>query len=78
MGYKHPLTQISHWQSLGFHLPVSVNSSVYQLQQGGFAASLAALLADHPEVNSHQLELEILETSVLSDINQVSATRSYF
>jgi EAL domain-containing protein (putative c-di-GMP-specific phosphodiesterase class I) len=32
------------------------------------------LLAAHPEVKSHYLELEILETSALSDIDQVSAT----
>jgi EAL domain-containing protein (putative c-di-GMP-specific phosphodiesterase class I) len=32
------------------------------------------LLAAHPEVNPHYLELEILETSALNDISQVSTT----
>jgi diguanylate cyclase (GGDEF)-like protein/PAS domain S-box-containing protein len=68
------LGQISQWQSLGVNLPISVNISAYQLQQVNFAARLAGLLTDHPEVNLHCLELEILETSALSDISQVSAT----
>jgi EAL domain-containing protein (putative c-di-GMP-specific phosphodiesterase class I) len=68
------MSQISQWQSRGVNLPISVNISGYQLQQRNFANRLAVLLAAHPEVNSHYLELEILETSALSDISQVSTT----
>jgi diguanylate cyclase (GGDEF)-like protein/PAS domain S-box-containing protein len=68
------LSQISHWRSIGINLPISVNISAYQLQQRNFSTRLAALLAAHPEVNPHYLELEILETSELSDINQVFDT----
>ncbi|WP_293751257.1 EAL domain-containing protein [uncultured Paraglaciecola sp.] len=67
------LRQISQWRSIGINLPISVNISAYQLQQDNFAKRLAALLSAHPEVPPHRLELEILETSVLSDINRVSA-----
>jgi diguanylate cyclase (GGDEF)-like protein/PAS domain S-box-containing protein len=68
------LRQISQWRSIGINLPISVNITAYQLQQDNFAKRLAALLSAHPEVPPHRLELEILETSVLSDINRVSAT----
>jgi diguanylate cyclase (GGDEF)-like protein len=68
------LSQISQWQSIGINLPISVNISGYQLQQGNFAIRVAALLAAHPEVNPNCLELEILETSALHDISKVSAT----
>lgn len=68
------LSQITQWQSLALNLPVSVNISGYQLQQDNFAARVAILLAAHPEVSPCCLELEILETSALHDINQVSAT----
>lgn len=68
------LTQISQWQSMGIHIPISVNISPYQLQQNDFVSQLAALLADHPEVPPNHLELEILESSALSDISQVTAT----
>jgi diguanylate cyclase (GGDEF)-like protein len=68
------LSQISQWQSEGVNMPVSVNISGYQLQQDNFATRVAALLAAHPDVSPNCLELEILETSALHDINQVSAT----
>jgi diguanylate cyclase (GGDEF)-like protein/PAS domain S-box-containing protein len=68
------LQQISQWQKMGINLPVSVNISAYQLQQGDFATRLAKLLVTYPEVLAHCLELEILETSALHDISQVSQT----
>jgi diguanylate cyclase (GGDEF)-like protein/PAS domain S-box-containing protein len=68
------LSQIIQWRSMGINLPISVNISAYQLQQSNFTTRLAALLAVHPEVNPNYLELEILETSALHDISQVSAT----
>jgi diguanylate cyclase (GGDEF)-like protein/PAS domain S-box-containing protein len=68
------LSQISQWRGIGIKLPISVNISAYQLQQANFTTRLAALLAAHPKVKAHYLELEILETSALSDIDQVSAT----
>jgi diguanylate cyclase (GGDEF)-like protein len=68
------LSQISQWQGLGINLPISVNVSAYQLTQKNFSDRLSALLGVHPEVSPQSLELEILETSALNDINQVSVT----
>ena len=68
------LSQITQWRSMGINLPISVNISAYQLQQSNFTTRLAALLAVHPEVDPNCLELEILETSALHDITQVSVT----
>jgi diguanylate cyclase (GGDEF)-like protein/PAS domain S-box-containing protein len=68
------LNQISQWRSIGVNLPISVNISAYQLQQVNFTTRLAALLAVHSDVPSNCLELEILETSALQDISQVSET----
>jgi diguanylate cyclase (GGDEF)-like protein/PAS domain S-box-containing protein len=68
------LSQISQWRSIGVNLPISVNISAYQLQQVNFTTRLAALLAVHSDVPSNCLELEILETSALQDISQVSET----
>ena len=70
------LTQISQWQSEGINLPISVNISAYQLQQDNFTARLTSLLSFHSEVNPYCLELEILETSALNDIDKVFATMS--
>jgi EAL domain-containing protein (putative c-di-GMP-specific phosphodiesterase class I) len=68
------LSQINQWKRFGVQLPVSVNISAYQLQHDNFIINLAASLAAHPEVSPHYLELEILETSALNDIDQVSIT----
>lgn len=68
------LTQINHWQSIGIMLPISVNISAHQLQQSNFVTRLKTLLAAHSDVAPHHLELEVLETSSLTDINHVSAT----
>jgi len=70
------LSQISQWQSMGIELPISVNISAYQLQQTGFVTGLAALLAAYPNIPRYSLELEVLETSALTDINYISATMS--
>ena len=68
------LTQISQWQKIGLNLPVStsVNIAAVQLQQPDFTHRLRSLLAAHPDVEPHFLELEVLETSALDDVNHVS------
>jgi EAL domain-containing protein (putative c-di-GMP-specific phosphodiesterase class I) len=68
-----PSLQMSQWHAQGLDLPVSVNVDAMQLQQDGFDARLAALLAEHPEVFPHCLQLEVLETNALEDMAQVSA-----
>jgi diguanylate cyclase (GGDEF)-like protein/PAS domain S-box-containing protein len=66
------LDQMARWQAVGLHLGVSVNVGARQLQQANFVDRLKTLLAAHPAVPAHMLELEVLETSALEDINQVS------
>jgi diguanylate cyclase (GGDEF)-like protein/PAS domain S-box-containing protein len=66
------LSQINQWQKLGINLPVSVNICAYQLQKSNFVTRLTTLLAAHPQVDPSYLELEILETIALSDIDKVS------
>jgi diguanylate cyclase (GGDEF)-like protein len=66
------LTQIERWRVAGLDLPVSVNIGARQLQQGDFVHRLKTILARHPQVNPKSLELEVLETSALADMEQVS------
>ncbi len=66
------LQQLTAWHATGLDIPVSVNMGARQLQQAGFAARLAELIACYPDVQPCCLELEILETSALEDIAQVS------
>lgn len=66
------LEQMADWQIAGLEIPVSVNIGALQLQQSNFANRLEELLILQPHANPNNLELEILETSALEDINQVS------
>ncbi|WP_232784096.1 bifunctional diguanylate cyclase/phosphodiesterase [Moritella sp. Urea-trap-13] len=66
------LSQIAAWQALGLNIPVSVNISALQLQQNGFAERLQVLLSAWPQVEPRFLLLEVLETSALADVMQVS------
>jgi len=66
------LHQVTLWRAAGLELPVSVNISGRQLQQADFVVRLQAILARHPDVNPSSLELEVLETTALDDMDQVS------
>ena len=66
------LNQMERWRELGLDLTVSVNVGARQLQLTDFVARLRTLLAAHPQLDPSCLELEILETSALSDMAQVS------
>lgn len=66
------LDQFDRWSAQRLHIPISVNVSAHQLQQANFVQDLQQLLAAHPQVQPGDLELEVLETSALEDIAQVS------
>ncbi len=68
------LTQVATWKRLGLHLPVSVNISARHLLQPNFAERLQQLLAEQPECDPGCLQLEILETTALSDIERAAQT----
>ena len=66
------LTQMELWRTGGFSIPVSVNVGARQLQQSDFVDRLRGILLSHPSLSQGCLELEVLETSALEDIGQVS------
>ncbi|MBI2380370.1 MAG: EAL domain-containing protein [Gammaproteobacteria bacterium] len=66
------LRQMEAWQAQGLDIPVSVNVSARQLQQSDFVERLRLRLADHPRIGPGRLELEVLETTALDDIDQIS------
>ncbi len=66
------LTQLEAWHTAGLDLPVSVNIGGRQLQQADFVERLLATLDRHPQVKPTSLEFEVLETSALVDMAQVS------
>lgn len=65
------LKQMETWSDQALHLPVSVNISAHHLQQPNFAERLTHLVAAHPKVPFGHLELEVLETTALEEIDTV-------
>ncbi|MGY0196671.1 EAL domain-containing protein [Leptothrix sp. BB-4] len=66
------LAQLASWRVDGLVLPVSVNISPRHLLQPLFVDRLADALARHPCVDASQFQLEVLETSVIADMQQAA------
>ena len=66
------LQQIEAWADQGLDLQVCVNISAYQLQQPDFSAKLKTQMNNHPKVPRHRLELEVLETTALDELDSVA------
>jgi EAL domain-containing protein (putative c-di-GMP-specific phosphodiesterase class I) len=69
---RETLRQISVWRKSGLELQVSVNIAPRHMMQKNFAARLAELLQEYPEVSPALLELEITETAAIEDIAGVA------
>ena len=65
---KETLRQMGQWAAVGLTLPVSVNIAIRHLQQADFMKRLELILAEYPDVPSSWLELEILETTALANM----------
>jgi diguanylate cyclase (GGDEF)-like protein/PAS domain S-box-containing protein len=66
------IEQIKHWQKAGIDLPVSVNVGAKQLLQDNFVERLRSILSQHDGFDSSYLQIEILETSALEDVNHAA------
>jgi diguanylate cyclase (GGDEF)-like protein/PAS domain S-box-containing protein len=64
------LRTLLDWRAAGLELPVSVNVDAQQLQHPDFVPTLQALLQAHPGVRPGDLELEVVESSALDDVEQ--------
>ncbi|OYZ42810.1 MAG: hypothetical protein B7Y18_00045 [Thiotrichales bacterium 24-47-4] len=66
------LMQIADWYRQGKNWVVSINIASYHLQHPCFFDQLTDALAKHPDATPNLLELEILETVALNDIDHIS------
>lgn len=69
---RHALLQIRQWKLQGLHLPVSINVGGMELQQQGFLHWFRQILNEFPDVEPFMLDIEVLETSALADVQHVS------
>lgn len=68
------LAQLELWQNQGIELGVSINISARHLLSDTFVAHLDKALSKYPMINTQLLQLEILENSVLADVNAITDT----
>lgn len=68
---KQVLEQVAAWQGIGLMVAVSINIAGRQLQDPDFLAMLKAAFEAHPEVEPSRIELEILETTAISDFDAI-------
>lgn len=64
------LAEIKLFQEIGIDIPISVNIGAHQLLEDGFVDYLTSVLLRYPTVSPSKLELEVLETSRLEDIER--------
>ncbi len=68
---REALRQLQQWRSYDADWVVSVNIAARHFQRSDFVPQLRTILAEYPDVPPHMLELEILESSALSDMAHV-------
>ncbi|WP_343730048.1 EAL domain-containing protein [Duganella sp.] len=68
---REALCQLQSWRTFDANWVISVNIAARHFQRHDFVERLTAILAEYPDVPPHMLELEILESSALSDIAHV-------
>lgn len=69
---EEAIAQLAMWNQAGLNLEVSINVSSNHLQNPLFINTLDAILSRHKEVDSRQIQIEILESSALGDLQTVS------
>jgi len=68
------LEQLAQWQRQGLMIEVSINISSYHLQSATFIDDLKAILSKYKDLDSTYIQLEVLESSVLGDLDAISNT----
>jgi diguanylate cyclase (GGDEF)-like protein/PAS domain S-box-containing protein len=71
---NNAIKQLSQWQRAGLLIEVSINISSYHLQSATFIDDLKGILSKYEGLDTSFIQLEILESSVLGDLNAISNT----
>jgi diguanylate cyclase (GGDEF)-like protein/PAS domain S-box-containing protein len=67
------LSQAAQWLEMGTQMKVSVNVGANHLMRPEFLSELKAALARYPSLKANQLELEVLESVAISDMEKTVA-----
>lgn len=65
------LKQLTEWNQAGYNWHVSINIAANHLEDPGFLADLKQALDQYPQVKHKQLEVEILESTSIDNIEYI-------
>lgn len=68
---REALTQMRRWSAQGHHWAISVNIASRHFHRSDFVSRLRGILQEYPMVLPSQLELEILESAALDDMQHM-------
>jgi len=66
--------QQNHWRKLGLIFELSINISAHHLQSQGFFEFLSQTIKKYPKLSPHTIQLEVLETAALEDLDTALQT----
>ena len=69
---EHAFLQAKTWLAEDIHIPISVNIGAQILQEFKLIEFLEKMIVEYPQVSTKIIELEVLETSALEDMQHVS------
>ncbi len=71
---NNAVKQLAQWQQNGLMIEVSINVSSYHLQSATFIDELKDILSKYEDLDTRYIQLEIIESSVLGDLNAINNT----
>ena len=74
---RQAMQQWEEWHDLGLDMPISVNIGARSLQQKDFKQRIEQCLSRYPGIAERALQFEILETTALEDVSNVSELMRY-
>ncbi len=66
------IEQLERWRRQGVTLELSINISSHHLLANDFVNQMRSILAKHPAIQPENVQLEILESSALGDLDHVN------
>jgi len=66
------IQQLDTWQKQALDLELSINISSYHLLSASFLSQLESAINRYPDIATQKLQLEILESTALGDVNNVN------
>jgi len=72
--FEHAFEQLREWQNREIVPDISINVSVYEIQQSGFVSFLEKILKRYSDIAPERIQLEVLETAAFENFDATAKT----